>query len=312
MEYAADLPINTMGRRIRTRLYFTSESHLHTLLNVFRFPSKDQDGKTLLSRRGSEIISSSLELCYLTQVIIRLFENTKKEINDPRRFRIEISFSPGATAAPEHMAELDRDYDSSRFDTEPLQLISKDNLTCEEVEKYFTQSIREGKTDEDDEITSSVDRKTVKPVNNETQDTTDVKVAKPITSAIKKHVNNHGKDDGDVKLSSNSIEEKNTSGIEVTKIETKPVNIAEGKNAKIEAPSVSMVESPKSRHLAIPDDSVDNGDAEDEKIERMARILAQKYFWSSIAAASFFLGVGCLVLSRGFKDGDRSRRWSKR
>ena len=35
MNYEADLPINTMGRRIRTRLYFTSESHLRTVLNVF-------------------------------------------------------------------------------------------------------------------------------------------------------------------------------------------------------------------------------------------------------------------------------------
>lgn len=30
MDYSADLPINSLGRRVRSRLYFTSESHLHS------------------------------------------------------------------------------------------------------------------------------------------------------------------------------------------------------------------------------------------------------------------------------------------
>jgi len=149
MDYAADLPINTLGRRVRTRLYFTSESHLHTLLNVIRFPGQANDH--LLSSRGREIISMSPELCYLTQVVIRLFENPKKDIDDPKRFRVEIQFSPGATATPSHMSELERDHDSSRFDTSPLQVISKDNLTAEEVEKYFTGCIKLGETDDKDE-----------------------------------------------------------------------------------------------------------------------------------------------------------------
>ena len=105
MDYSSDLPINSMGRRVRSRLYFTSESHLHTLLNVLRFPSsKDSSVPSPLSKLGQEILANASELCYLTQVVIRLFEDTQKLSDDPKRFRVEIWFSPGATATPLHVS----------------------------------------------------------------------------------------------------------------------------------------------------------------------------------------------------------------
>lgn len=96
LDYSADLPINTMGRRIRTRLYFTSESHLHTVLNVLRFSGDNT--KPMLSEEGMKIVNATPELCYLTQIVMRVFEDSRSEMaNDPRRFRVEILFSPGAT-----------------------------------------------------------------------------------------------------------------------------------------------------------------------------------------------------------------------
>jgi len=146
LDYSADLPINTMGRRIRTRLYFTSESHLHTVLNVLRFSG-------LLSEEGIEIINATPELCYLTQIVMRVFEDSRSEMaNDPRRFRVEILFSPGATATPFHMNELDRDRDESRFDTAPLQMIGREGLTCQEVEDFFGVAIMEGQANEEDDL----------------------------------------------------------------------------------------------------------------------------------------------------------------
>ena len=302
MEYSADLPINTMGRRIRTRLYFTSESHLHTLLNVFRFPGPEQNGKTLLSRSGKEYVNSSPELCYLTQVVIRLFENTNKALSDPRRFRIEILFSPGATATPEHMAELDRDLDNSRFDTEPLVMISKENLTCEEVEEFFTQAIKEGHTEEDDDMDDYNLQKSTNYINKEKKDNSkkakkqgnaeSVGTTGTVTSSS---VDANAKSK---KPSNGGNQDTNVSN----QIETKTVKIAEENNTEIgdSSPNQSIY-----RQIDLTE--------EEKKIKRMSHALAKKYVWSSIAAASFFLGIGCLVLSRGFSGNVQSRRrWTKR
>lgn len=49
------------------------------------------------------------------------------------------------------MAELYREQDASRFDTEELQKISIDGLTCTQVEEYFSEAIKEGRVSEDDD-----------------------------------------------------------------------------------------------------------------------------------------------------------------
>jgi hypothetical protein len=151
MDYSFDLNINTMGRRIRTRLYFTSESHLHTVLNVLRFTKGEGNARSLLSDQGLRILNSTPELCYLTQIVMRVFEDSRRDIADPKRFRVELLFSPGATATPFHVNELDREADASRFDTAPFQVIGRDDLTCLEVERFFGTAILAGKSDDDGE-----------------------------------------------------------------------------------------------------------------------------------------------------------------
>ena len=148
MEHGTDLPINTMGRRVRTRLYFTSESHLHTMLNVLRCGPRE-GSRGLLSVKGRRICNKAPELCYLTQIVFRLFEDTTREVSDPKRFRIEVMFCPGATATPMHMAEMDRDSDSSRFDTDKLYTVGRNGLTIDEVEAFFNAVIEEGTTEEE-------------------------------------------------------------------------------------------------------------------------------------------------------------------
>lgn len=308
MDYSADLPINTMGRRIRTRLYFTSESHLHTLLNVLRFPSKAPGAKkSPLSRRGVNIISSAPELCYLTQVIIRLFENKAKDTNDPKRFRIEILFSPGASATPLHVSEMKRDADASRFDTEPLQLISSDYLTCQEVEDYFSQSIKEGKPREDEtDVVSAIP----------TQTQSDVKIRQESKGNPKEN---------NTEASGDSIQNQTESPQENgdVKEHTKTVTIAENRNVEFEPESFPPSVNVPCETITCENPSVvKEGDSEKEgasksiemwKLNTMTKILSKQFFWTSIATVSFVFGIGFIILSREVVEKDvKMKRWARR
>ena len=113
------------------------------MLNVLRFAGVD-DNYSVLSERGREVINNTRELCFLTQVVIRVFEDTNRPIEDPKRFRVEILFSPGATATPLHINEASRNADTTRFDTAPLEVIGRDDLTCKEIEEFFGSIIFDG------------------------------------------------------------------------------------------------------------------------------------------------------------------------
>jgi len=104
------LPSLPPSLSLRTRLYFTSESHLHSLLNVMRFPPEnDEEGKeggregglsSCFTEEARRVIENTPELCYLTHVVLRMFEDLDKHEDDPTRFRIEILFSPGKDFSP--------------------------------------------------------------------------------------------------------------------------------------------------------------------------------------------------------------------
>ncbi|GJP71510.1 hypothetical protein CLOP_g2336 [Closterium sp. NIES-67] len=95
--------VRTPQRHVRTRLYFTSESHLHSVMNVLRFCQLDeslQGEAPLLSPDALTRLYEMRELDYLTHVVLRMYENVEVDLNDPRRFRVEIMFSPGSCCQP--------------------------------------------------------------------------------------------------------------------------------------------------------------------------------------------------------------------
>ncbi|KAJ1285668.1 hypothetical protein BS78_03G295200 [Paspalum vaginatum] len=86
-------------RRVRTRLYFTSESHIHSLMNVLRYCNLDESlngEEGLVCRSSLDLLFKTQELDYMSYIVLRMFENTEVPLEHPKRFRIEMTFSRGA------------------------------------------------------------------------------------------------------------------------------------------------------------------------------------------------------------------------
>jgi hypothetical protein len=87
--------IQTPGRHVRTRLYFTSESHVYSLFNILRYGKLlEVDDESWI--RAKEHMNAVPELNYLTQIVIMLYEDTSVDPDSEKRFHIELHFSPGA------------------------------------------------------------------------------------------------------------------------------------------------------------------------------------------------------------------------
>lgn len=87
--------VTSPGRHVRTRLYFTSESHIHSLLTVLRLGGLVDVMTDEQWSRAMEYISIVSELNYMSQIVIMLYEDPTKNILSEERFHIELHFSPG-------------------------------------------------------------------------------------------------------------------------------------------------------------------------------------------------------------------------
>ncbi|KAG2470463.1 VIP1 kinase, partial [Polypterus senegalus] len=89
------------GRHVRTRLYFTSESHVHSLLSLFRYGGLLDKLTDQQWKRAMDYLSAVTELNYMTQIVIMLYEDNNKEASSEERFHVELHFSPGVKGCEE-------------------------------------------------------------------------------------------------------------------------------------------------------------------------------------------------------------------
>uniref|UniRef100_A0A8C5Q8Y0 Inositol hexakisphosphate and diphosphoinositol-pentakisphosphate kinase n=1 Tax=Leptobrachium leishanense TaxID=445787 RepID=A0A8C5Q8Y0_9ANUR len=89
------------GRHVRTRLYFTSESHVHSLLSIFRYGRLLDESNDQQWKRAMDYLSAVSELNYMTQIVIMLYEDNNKDPSSEERFHVELHFSPGVKGSEE-------------------------------------------------------------------------------------------------------------------------------------------------------------------------------------------------------------------
>ncbi|RZF33266.1 hypothetical protein LSTR_LSTR007611 [Laodelphax striatellus] len=87
--------VSSPGRHVRTRLYFTSESHVHSLLTVLRYGGLIDNMKDEQWRRAMEYVSMVSELNYMSQIVVMLYEDPTKDPSSDERFHVKLHFSPG-------------------------------------------------------------------------------------------------------------------------------------------------------------------------------------------------------------------------
>ncbi|XP_037103514.1 inositol hexakisphosphate and diphosphoinositol-pentakisphosphate kinase 2 isoform X10 [Syngnathus acus] len=126
------------GRHVRTRLYFTSESHVHSLLSIFRYGGLLDEEKDQQWNRAMDYLCAVSELNYMTQIVIMLYEDNNKDLASEERFHVELHFSPGVKGVEEEAnaptgfgfrpasAEVARQNGQNQTDPGSLEDLSRD------------------------------------------------------------------------------------------------------------------------------------------------------------------------------------------
>ncbi|CAH8677492.1 unnamed protein product [Schistosoma haematobium] len=142
-------------RFVRSRLYFTSESHIHSLLTCLRYGELADIVTDEQWRRAMEYVSSISEINYLAQIVIMIYEDPTVEPKTEKRFHVELHFSPGAFAlchdlpegsgfrsgklVSEHLVKSDEKCDNGDHKSNPINIEDK---RVRETPKWLTLGAR--------------------------------------------------------------------------------------------------------------------------------------------------------------------------
>jgi len=141
--------VKSHWRHIRTRLYFTSASHLYTLLNTLKLGVNS----ILIEKSDQEKLDSILRLDFMSSFVFRLFENLHVEEDDPSRFKLEMMVNRGAVTDSEEITKVEQHTIPIKHN---LFVDINKKLNLDEIDTFFANLLR---TEEDRVSSPSADLK---------------------------------------------------------------------------------------------------------------------------------------------------------
>jgi len=206
------------------------------------------------------------------------------------------------------MSEMKRDQDSSRFDTDPLQVISKDFLTAKEVEEFFNEKINLGRTEEDDDEEDAVLNPEKDPYANVDSVPDEKQVdAKSMLSCDEDNVvkadvgNGSAHIAGNMKKDITCISLSSLNGTQF--VDEEPANSIENKVEETADRSCND----KGTNRLDDDNGPNKEDRGDAKSPKKFN-LTKEHKWKGVAVVSLIFGIGCLFVARTISN---SRRYSQ-
>ena len=124
--------IKSKGRHVhvKSRFYFTCASHIYTLFNIIGYGYNSI--LTHNNKKSFEELKKIFDFDYCSHIIFRLFEDFDVDLQNPKRFRLEIIMSPGSNKNPKEANE------EHLISVSPWIFLNK-NLNVEKMKQFLSK-----------------------------------------------------------------------------------------------------------------------------------------------------------------------------
>ena len=122
--------IKTPERHVKSRFYFTCASHMYALLNIIGYGYNSS--LTHNNKKSFEELKRIFDFDYCSHIIFRLFEDLNVDLQNPKRFRLEIIMSPGSNKNPKEAN------DQHLINIAPWIFLNK-NLSLEQMKQFLSK-----------------------------------------------------------------------------------------------------------------------------------------------------------------------------
>ena len=122
--------IKTPERHVKSRFYFTCASHMYALINIIGYGYNSI--LTHNNKKAFEELKKIFDFDYCSHIIFRLFEDLNVDLNNPKRFRLEIIMSPGSNKNPKEAN------DEHLINVAPWIFLNK-KLSLKQMKKFLSK-----------------------------------------------------------------------------------------------------------------------------------------------------------------------------